>query len=97
MVDNFYGDAAFCGFVEGEGDGAVERVPGVGVDFRFEGGFQCHVGIVLSKEVGVADEEALFVVVPTKFSSKTCGKKICDATFNARYTGGHGQAEKWNG
>ena len=40
-----------------------ERLPGVAVDFRLEGGLQRLVGIVGAQKVGVADEEALLVVV----------------------------------
>jgi hypothetical protein len=40
MVDDFYGDAALLGFVEGAGGVAVEGGPDFGVDFDFEGGFE---------------------------------------------------------
>ena len=33
------------------------------IDFGFEGGFEGFVGVAGSEEVGVADEEAFFVVV----------------------------------
>jgi hypothetical protein len=41
----------------------VEGGPGFFVDFGFEGGFEGFVGIVLTEEVGVADEETFFVVI----------------------------------
>ena len=63
VVDDFDGDAAGFGFVERAGGVAVEGGPGFGVDFGFEGGFEGGAGIVLAEEVGVADEEALAVVV----------------------------------
>ena len=37
--------------------------PRVLVDFRLEGGLQRLVGVVGAEEIGVADEEALLVVV----------------------------------
>jgi len=63
VVDDFDGDAAGFGFVEGAGGVAVECGPGFGVDLGFEGGFERGVGVVLAEEVGVAHEEALAVVV----------------------------------
>ncbi len=63
VVDDFHGDATRGGFVEGSRGVAIERSPGVGVDFGFEGGFEGFVGVVCTEEVGVADEEAFFVVV----------------------------------
>lgn len=63
MVDHLDCDAAGARFLEGAGGIAVEGGPGVGVDLGFEGGLQGGVGIVLAKEIGVADKEALFVVV----------------------------------
>ena len=63
MVDDFDRDAAGGGFVEGAGGVAVERCPGFCVDLGFEGGFERRVRIVRAQEIGVADEEALFVVV----------------------------------
>ena len=41
----------------------MERRPGVCVDLGLEGGLQRFVGVAGSQEVGVADEERLFVVV----------------------------------
>ena len=63
VVYNLDCDAAGAGFFEGTGSVAVEGGPSVGVDLGFEGGLQGSVGIVLAEEVGVTDEEALFVVV----------------------------------
>ena len=51
------------GFVEGAGGVAVERGPGFFVDLGLERGLERFVGIVRAEEIGVADEEALFVVV----------------------------------
>ncbi len=59
----FYGDAAGLGFVEGAGGVAVQGGPGFFVDLGFQRCFQGAVGVVLAEEVGVADEEAFFVVV----------------------------------
>lgn len=45
VVDDFDGDAAGLGFVEGAGCVAVESGPGLGVDFGFEGGFEAFLGV----------------------------------------------------
>ena len=63
MIDDLDGDAPGLRCVKGTGGVAVEGGPGLFVDLGFEGGFQGAVGIVGTEEVGVADEEALFVVV----------------------------------
>ena len=63
VVDDLDGDAAGFGLGEGAGGVAVERRPGVGVDLGFEGGLEGLVGVTGAEEVGVADEEALLVVV----------------------------------
>ena len=42
---------------------AVQRRPGFGVDLGLQRGLQRAVGVVGAEEVGVADEEAFFVVV----------------------------------
>ena len=41
----------------------MEGFPGFLVDLGFEGGLEGFVGVVGAEEVGVADEEALLVVV----------------------------------
>jgi hypothetical protein len=63
VVDHFDGDAPGGGFGEGPRGVAVERRPGVFVDLGLEGGLERLVGILGAEEIGVADEEALFVVV----------------------------------
>ena len=63
MIDHFHRDAAALGFLEWPRCVAVQRRPGFFVDLGFEGGLQRAVGIVGAEEVGVADEEAFFVVV----------------------------------
>ena len=63
MVDHLYGDAAGFGFVEGAGGVAVQRRPGFFVDLGLERGLEGLVGIVCAEEIGVADEEALLVVI----------------------------------
>ena len=63
VVDDFDGDAAGGGFGEGAGGVAVEGRPGFGVDLGSEGGLEGLVGVVGAEEVGLADEEALLVVV----------------------------------
>ena len=63
MVDYLHRDPHGLGCVEGARGVAVERGPGIFVDFGLESGFQGFVGIVGAEKVGVADEEGLFVVV----------------------------------
>ena len=63
MIDDFDCYAAGGGFVEGAGGVAVEGGPGLLVDFCFERGFQGFVGVIGTQEIGMADEEALLVVV----------------------------------
>ena len=63
MVDDLDRDAPGFGFIEGPRGVAVERCPGFFVDLGFEGGLERRVGIVGAQEIGLADEEAFFVVV----------------------------------
>ena len=63
MVNDLDRDASRGRFVEGAGEIAVQRLPRLLVDLRLEGGLECLVGVVGAKEVGVADEKALLVVV----------------------------------
>ena len=63
MVDDFDGEAAGRWAAEGAGFVSVEGFPGFLVDFGLQAGLERLVGIVRAKEIGVADEEALFVVV----------------------------------
>ena len=63
VVDDLDGDAAGLGFGEGPRGVATEGGPGFPVDLGLEGGLEGLVGIVGAEEVGVADEEALLVVV----------------------------------
>ncbi len=63
MVDDFDGDLAGFRFVEGVTFGGVLGITGFFVDFGFEGTFEFVKGLIRSGEVGVADEETLFVVI----------------------------------
>src|SRR5713101_7042255 len=63
VVDDLHGDAARPGLVEGTRGVAVQGGPGRVVDLGLERGLQRAVGVVGAEEVGVADEEALLVVV----------------------------------
>ena len=63
VIDDLHGNAAGCRFVKGPGSVAFERGPGFRVDLGLESGLERAVGIVRAEEIGVADEEALFVVV----------------------------------
>lgn len=63
VVDDFDRDAATRWFVEGTRGVAAEAFPCVFVDPGFEGCLERLVGVVCAEEIGVSDEEALFVVV----------------------------------
>ena len=63
MIYHLQGNVSILGLGERAGDVAREAFPGVAVDFCFQSGFQCLVGIVLAEEVGLSDKEALAVVV----------------------------------
>ena len=63
VVDDLDGNPARRGPVERPREVASERRPGVLVDLGLEGRFQGLVGVAGAKEVGVADEEALLLVV----------------------------------
>ena len=63
MIDDFHGDTAGFGFLKSARGVAVERGPGFGIDLGFESCLERAVGIVRAEEIGVADEEAFFVVV----------------------------------
>jgi hypothetical protein len=63
VVNDLYSNPAGFRFVKWAGGVAVERCPGILVDLYLEGGLECLVGVVCPQEVGVANEETLFVVV----------------------------------
>src|SRR5258707_1276944 len=63
MVDDLYSDAPQLELVERARGVAVEGRPRLLVNLGLERGLQRSVGIVGSKEVRVADEETLLVVV----------------------------------
>ena len=64
MIDDLDRDLAFVGrFLKRDGFIGVERAPGGFVDFGAQGAFEFVVGFVGAGEVGVADDEGLFVVV----------------------------------
>ena len=62
MVDHLHRNAAGCGLFKGAGGIAVEGLPGFPVDFRFEGGLECFIGVAGTQKIGMADKKALFVV-----------------------------------
>lgn len=82
MIDDFHGDAAGLGFIEGAGDVAMQRGPGFFVDFGFQRGFERAVRIVRAEEAGVAHEEAFFVVVSV---NKPAGNALW--TIASHFTG----------
>ena len=63
VINDLDGDAAGGGLGEWAGGVAVQGRPGVEVDFGLERRLERLVGVVRAQEVGVADEEALLVVV----------------------------------
>ena len=63
VIDHLHRDPPACRLVERARGVAVERRPGFLVDLGLQRRLQRAVGIVRAEEVGVADEEALFVVV----------------------------------
>ncbi len=63
MIDDLHGNAPCLWFGKWPRYVAVQTLPGFGVNLRFEGGFECLVGIVGPQEVGVAHEETFLVVV----------------------------------
>jgi len=63
VVDDFDGDAAGGGCFEGARGVAVQGAPGFFVDFGSQCGAERFIRIVGAEEVGVADEEAFFVVI----------------------------------
>lgn len=63
MIDHLHRDSPGPGFVERPRSIAVQCRPGIFVDLRLECRFQRLVRIVGTEEVGVADKEALLVVV----------------------------------
>ena len=63
MVDYFHRDPAILGFLERSRCITVQGRPGFFVDLSLKCGLQRAVGVVGAQEVGVADEEAFFVVV----------------------------------
>ena len=63
MIDHLNGDPSRGRFGEGPGGVATEGFPGFRVDFGFKCGLKGFVRIIGAEEVGVADEEALLVVI----------------------------------
>src|SRR5262245_44699629 len=63
VVDDFDGDAAGFRTVEGAGLGAIQRGPGVRIDFGLERRLESLVWVVAAGEVAMPDEERLVVVV----------------------------------
>src|SRR5262245_15797361 len=58
VIDHLHGNTALRWLVERTRCIAVQRCPGFEIDLRFQGRFQCIVGIVRTEELGMADEEA---------------------------------------
>src|SRR5579872_968274 len=63
VIDDFHCDATARGPRERTRGVGIERRPGLLVDLRLERCLEALVGVVRAQEIGVADEEALLVVV----------------------------------
>ena len=63
MVDHLDRNATGGGLIEGTRGIAMQRFPGFFVDLGFEGGLEARIGIIGAQEIGMPDEEALFVIV----------------------------------
>ena len=63
VVDDFDGNLAGLGLVKGAADGGIKGLPGRFVYVGPEGAFEFFIGVASPGEVGVADEEALAVVI----------------------------------
>ena len=63
MVDDFHRNAAGFWFIKRTGGIAVECRPGFLVNLGLEGSLEGPVWIAGAQKVGMADEEALLVVV----------------------------------
>ena len=63
MVDHLHRDPPVLRPIERPRHLAIQRLPRRLVDLCAQGGFQAFVGVVGAEEIGVADEEAFFVVV----------------------------------
>jgi len=59
VVDNFDGDFACRRWIKGAARGGIKSGPRSLVDFRTQSAFQFLVGLIGSREVGMADKEAL--------------------------------------
>ena len=63
MIDNLHRNPPGLRFIEQPRDVAVESGPGFFVDLGLKGCLERLVGVAGAEEIGVADEEAFFVVV----------------------------------
>jgi hypothetical protein len=63
MVDHLNRNSAGLRLWKRARNVAVERRPGVGVDFGFQRSFEVIVGIISAEKVGVPDEKTLLAVV----------------------------------
>lgn len=63
MVNHLDGDAARFRLRKGTGSIAVQARPGIFIDFSFECSFQSFIRVIRAEKIGVAHEEAFFVVV----------------------------------
>src|ERR1017187_5999175 len=63
VVDDFDGNLAGLGLVKGAADGGIQGLPGRFVYVGPERPFEFFIGVAGPGEIGVADEEALAVVI----------------------------------
>lgn len=63
MIDHFHRDPPAVRAFKGTRRIGVECAPRLLVDLRLQCGFERGIGIIRAQEIGVADEEAFFVVI----------------------------------
>src|SRR5487761_310707 len=69
VVDNFDGDFACRRWIKGAARGGIKSGPRSLVDFRTQSAFQFLVGLIGSREVGMADKEALVLHLKSPFAA----------------------------
>lgn len=89
MVDDFDGDAARFWFIEGAGGVAIKGGPGFRVDFGLQRSLQGTIGIIGSEKIGVANEEALFVVIGVDKPARDTFSAVTDDFAGLRFEDVH--------
>ena len=87
MVDHLHRDLAAFGLAEGAAAAGVEVGPGRFVDLGPQGAMELLVGLVGAGEIGVADEEALAVVIGVDRNSGMVPLDVSSRkVFNVRFS-----------